>query len=163
MTAHFRASTPSHLTFSLPISSAIYSMETFNTGKQLKRKLRLRIRECYLQSPTRIQGLVLYQRLLFIIYMYYGREVMGSRDIAVDIETGHGLDGECSKPERGNRSFSSLQRTDRLWVPTSGFQRLFTWSQSHRVMKLISLLHLVLRSRIMQYICSPIRPQCFKR
>jgi hypothetical protein len=83
-----------------------------------------------------------------------------SRDSSVGIATGYRLD--CPGPIPGStRFFSSPQRQDRLWDPSSlmpnGYRGLFSRGQSDKDLKLTTCLHLVPRSRkVVLYFHSPI-------
>jgi hypothetical protein len=66
-----------------------------------------------------------------------------------------------SKSGMGWKFFSSPPRPDRFWGPPSslsnGYQGLFLWDQSGRVVKLTIHLYLVLRSRMLRAV--PLLPQ----
>jgi hypothetical protein len=90
-----------------------------------------------------------------------------SRDSAVGIATGYGLDDRevGVRVPVGSRILSSPRRPDQLWEPTrllsNGYWWLFPWGWSGRGVKLTTHLQLVPRSRkrgsIHLYIQPPIR------
>jgi hypothetical protein len=89
--------------------------------------------------------------------------IFGSWDSVVGIATGYGLDDRrvgVRIPE-GSRSFSSLRRPDRLWVPPSllsnEYRGFFSWGKAAETWSWPHL-QLVPRSRKVDlYIHSPIR------
>jgi hypothetical protein len=87
-----------------------------------------------------------------------------SRDSAVGIATGYGLDDRDIgvRVQVGSRIFPSPRRSDRLWGPhnflSNGYWGLFPRGQSGRDVKLTTHLQLVPRSRKVDlYIHSPLR------
>jgi hypothetical protein len=78
---------------------------------------------------------------------------MRSRDTAVGIETGYGLDYRwvTVRVPVGSRAFSSPRHPDRLWDPLSllsnRYRGLFSRGYNSRKVKLTTHLQLMVRSR----------------